>query len=130
MFRGGNDKLLTSSNGWDDADFVAIFDRGGFVLLEANVFVVNEDIHESADIALLITDAFDEAGMGCIQGRENFANVGPLNGDYFLFVGELAQWRRDSDLCWHKFLGLGFSFQGGEGIKIASPPRARPCHWQ
>ena len=92
---------LASGDRGDDADLVAVFNGCGFFLLEADVFVIDEDIHETANIALLVADAFDQAGMGGIKGVENVANIGSGRADDFLIVGEFAQGRWDSDLDGH-----------------------------
>ena len=92
---------LASSDGWNDADLVAVFHGSGFFLLEADVFIVDEDIHETANIALLVADTLDEAWVGGIEGVENVADVGSGGLNDFLIVGEFAQGRWDSDLDGH-----------------------------
>jgi hypothetical protein len=92
---------LASGDGGNDADFVTVFYRRGFFLLEADVFVVNEDIHEAAHVALIVADAFEEAGVGGIEVVEDITNGGAFGGDYFLLIGELAKRGGDADLDWH-----------------------------
>ena len=97
----GKKGVLASSDGRNDADLVAVFHGSGFFLLEADVFIVDEDIHETANIALLVADTLDEAWVGGIEGVENVADVGSGGLNDFLIVGEFAQGRWDSDLDRH-----------------------------
>ena len=69
--------------------------------MEADVFIVDEDIHETADISLLVADTLDEARVGGIEGVQNVADIGSGGLNDFLIVGEFAQRRWDSDLDRH-----------------------------
>jgi hypothetical protein len=60
-FAAGN-AGLTSRDGWNDADLVSLFDGCGFFFQEADVLVVDKDIHEAANIPALVADALEEAG--------------------------------------------------------------------
>jgi hypothetical protein len=93
--------MLASSDGRNDADLVAVFHGSGFFLLEADVFIVDEDIHETANIALLVADSLNEARVGGVEGIENIADVGSGDFNDFLIAGEFAQRRWDADLDGH-----------------------------
>ena len=93
--------MLASSDGRNDADLVAVFNGSGFFLLEADVFIVDEDIHETANIALLVADSLNEARVGGVEGIENVADVGSGDFNDFLIAGEFAQRRWDADLDGH-----------------------------
>ena len=43
---------------------------------EADVLVVDEDVHEAADVAGLVADAFVQAGKVPVEVAEHFADVG------------------------------------------------------
>ena len=68
-----------------------------FVLQEADVFVVDEDIDETADVALVVADALFEAGKGLFKMIDHFADVDAGGRDDFELVGEFAEGSRDAD---------------------------------
>src|SRR5436190_21508329 len=51
--------ISPSSDGGNDAQFVAVFDRRGEVVEIADVFVVERDIDEAADLAVVEDAAVD-----------------------------------------------------------------------
>jgi hypothetical protein len=95
------EKNLTPGDGWNDADLIAFLHGSGFFFEEADVLVVDEDIHEATNISVFVADALEEAGVGGIQICENLADVCARGGNDFLLIGELAEWGWDADLDRH-----------------------------
>ena len=88
---------LSSGDGGDDADFVALFDGGVLIFEETDVFIVEEDIDEAADIALFVTDALGEAGIGFLEAGEDVGDGGAVGGDDFVFSSEFTERGRDAN---------------------------------
>ena len=80
-------RRLTAGDGGDDADFVAILKRRLAVFEEADVFLVHVDIHEAADFALLVNEAFLDAGEARLQFLDGVADGGGIDFDKLLVVG-------------------------------------------
>ena len=68
-------ELLAPGNGGHDAHFIGFLDRCGVVLEETDVFIIDEDIHETAHITRIVADAFIDAGEGLVEAGEDFADV-------------------------------------------------------
>jgi hypothetical protein len=100
LFSSANGGLASCDSG-NDADFVAFFQWGGFFLEEADVFIVDEDIYEAANVSALIANTLEEAGVGGVEVREDFADIRAGGGDEFLLIRELAEWGWDADLDGH-----------------------------
>src|SRR6266853_4288389 len=81
----------------DDADLVGLLHRRLFIVEKANVLVVDEHIHEAANIALLVADALFQAGKCLVEILEDFADVAAGSLDDFELVGEFAEWCGDAD---------------------------------
>ncbi len=88
-------------DGRNDADLIAFLDRSGQFIEEADVVLIEVDIHETANGALLVEDALTEAGIGCLKALEDFGNSCALRLDDFVFAGQLAQGCGNTDLDWH-----------------------------
>lgn len=88
---------LAPGDGGDDADLVAVLERGGLVLEEADVFLVHIDVHETADFALLVNQALGDAGEARLQFVDGVADGGGVDFDQLLVVGQLAERRGDAD---------------------------------
>jgi hypothetical protein len=92
--------LPSKDNGWqpplstrdsrDNAHFVSGFDGSRGILKEPDIFVVDENIHETPDIIFVITDAFFEAGIFFLEVLNDIADGLAFNFDDFLVVGELT----------------------------------------
>ena len=95
--------VLTSRNRRDDADFIAVFERRLAVFEEADVLLVDIDVHEAAHLAFFIHEAFLDAGEARLQFDERLADGGGVDFDQLLVVGQLAERRGDADFFWHKF---------------------------
>ena len=92
---------LAPCDGGNNADLVSLFQWRGFFLQEANVFIVDEDIHEAANVSALIANTLEEAGVGGVEVREDFADICAGGGDEFLLIRELAEGGWDADLDGH-----------------------------
>ena len=95
--------MLSSGDGGDDADFVAVLERRLAVFEEADVLLVDIDVDEAAHLALVIHEAFLDAGEARLQFDDRLADGGGVDFDQLLVVGQLAERRGDSDFFWHKF---------------------------
>jgi len=94
-------KDLTSGDRWNDADLVAFLHGSGFFLQEADVLVVNEDVHEAANISVLVAYTLEESGVAGVKVCKDFADIRAGGGDEFLFISELAEGGWDTDLDGH-----------------------------
>ena len=92
-----NAGMLPPGDGGDDAHFVSVLHGRGALFEEADVFVVHENIHEATDVALLIADAFAQAGESLVEIVEQFSDVRAGGGDDFEIVGKFAEWGGDAD---------------------------------
>ena len=95
---------LTSGDGGNDADFVAIFERRLLVLQKANVFLVHINIHEPAHFAFFIDQTFLDAGIAGLQFDDGGANGGGFDLHNFLVVGQFAQRSWNSYFFCHKLI--------------------------
>src|SRR5215470_7865607 len=84
----------------DDADLVLLFDRGVFFLQVADVFVVDVDVDEVAQLAVGVEEVFPQIGKLRGQFVERFADLRRFDRDRRLAPGVLAQSCRDRN-GWH-----------------------------
>jgi hypothetical protein len=97
--------LSPTSNGGDDADFFAGFDGGFLVLEESDVFAVDVDVDEAADVALSVQKALADAGIFLVEGGEEVADGGALDFDGVEVIGQGTERRGDGDGNGHKAWG-------------------------
>jgi hypothetical protein len=93
--------VLSSGDRGDDTDLVAILYGSILVLKEADVFVVEEDVDEAADISLLVTYAFSKAGIRFLQAGENLGDCASFSGYDFFLSRQFAERRGDTNGCRH-----------------------------
>ena len=93
---------LASGNRWDDADFIAVFERGGIILQETDILFVDIDVHEAANLAFIVHQAFGNAGKPRLQLLDGRANGGSVDFNQLLVVGQLAERRWNADFLCHK----------------------------
>ena len=62
-----------AGDGGDEEDAVAFFKRAGFAAEEADVFLVEVDVEELTDLALVVADVAREVGLA---GRKFIQRVG------------------------------------------------------
>src|SRR5262245_56179856 len=91
---------LASGDRGDDADFVAVFDRGGLLFEEADVFPVDVDVDETAHVAGFVAQAVFQAGIGLVKIVDQLADVSPGGADGFEFRREFAEWSGNEN-GWH-----------------------------
>jgi len=89
--------VLAAGDGGDDADFVAVLERRLAVFEEADVLLVDIDVDEAAHLALVIHEAFLDAGEARLQFDDRLADGGGVDFDQLLVVGQLAERCWDSD---------------------------------
>ena len=95
---------LASGDRRDDTDFVAFFNGGILVVEEADIFIVEEDVDEAADVALFVTDALGQAGIGLFEAVENLGDCVAVGRNDFFFSGEFTERCRDTNGCGHWIL--------------------------
>src|SRR5437660_11237267 len=66
--------FLSARNRRDDGDFVAVLNLRRLAVEESDVFIVEEDVHETADLAGLVADALLEAGKAPVEIVEDFSD--------------------------------------------------------
>src|SRR5262245_872527 len=84
----------------DDADLVLLFDRGVFFLQVADVFVVDVDVDEAAQLAAGVEEVFPQIGKLSGQFVERFADLRRFDRDRRLAPDVLAQSCRNRN-GWH-----------------------------
>jgi hypothetical protein len=89
----------------DDADFVALFHGGVLIFEETDIFIVEEDVDEATDIALFVTDALSEAGIGSFEAIEDLGDRFAVGGNDFFFSGEFTEGSWDANGCGHWIIG-------------------------
>jgi len=71
------DATLASLRRWRDEEYaVAVFQLGGFAVEEADVFFVEIDVEELADLALVVADVTGEGGEFSGQIVQSFGDRG------------------------------------------------------
>jgi hypothetical protein len=96
--------VLSSGDRRDDADLVAVLYGSILVLKEADVFVVEENVDEAADVSLFVTYAFSKAGIRFLQAGEDLGDCASFGGDYFFLSRQFAERRGDTNGCRHILL--------------------------
>src|SRR5208282_3762132 len=77
---------------------ITVRDRGGFFLQVAHVFVVDVDVDERAQLALLGIEVALQVGMLRDQAGKGLSHGLSGDIDRGLFPRVLAKWRRNLDL--------------------------------
>jgi hypothetical protein len=90
-----------AGDGGDEEDAVAFFDGAGFAAKEANVFFVEIDVEELADLAAVIADVAREIREARSELRENFGDGGGATIDFWRAVSEAAERGGDFYCDWH-----------------------------
>src|SRR4051812_17051306 len=89
----------STGNGRDQREGVGIGGRGGVFAEVAYVLVVEIDVDEATQFALIVVDLLAQVGKLGGQRGEHFAHGGAGGGDGILLRGELTQRRRDQYFC-------------------------------
>ena len=82
--------LLSAGDGGHDADFVARFHRGLGFFQKTDIFVVQKDINESADVILIVADALFQTGIGALETLDQLTDRCAFGFNDFLVLGEFS----------------------------------------
>src|ERR1700682_1543276 len=88
----------TSGDGRHDRDLVLLLNRGPESSPKPNVFVVQIDVDEPTKLALLVEQPVPEAWIAGVQGSDRRGEVGALDVNGHLAVGQTAEWAWDAKL--------------------------------
>src|SRR5262245_8584922 len=66
--------ILTTRGGGDNANFIAVLERGLLVLQEADALAVDKNIHGLADESLVVQQSLLHANEARIEGLESVRN--------------------------------------------------------
>src|SRR6266481_2010913 len=111
-------RLAAASDGGNQKHPIAFLERAGFAAEEANVFLIEIDVEELADLALIVTDVAREIG---IAGRKFIQCVGDRGCATVYFwdaFGEAAEGGWDFDGYGHfyiSFADFNLRFCAGRG---------------
>src|SRR6516165_4732987 len=86
--------MSASGHGGDDRQLVAVLDRRGEIIEIANVLIVEEDVDEAADLAV-VEDALGQGGVFRPQRVQRRLHGGPVDLHGRLPLGVLPHRRRD-----------------------------------
>src|ERR1700686_1214 len=90
-----------------DGNGITVLKHGGFFLEVAHVFVIDVDVHERPQLAVVSIKVALQIGMPRDQASEGFAHGFCRDVDRRLFPRILTKWRRNLDLghvkkmLWH-----------------------------
>src|SRR5580698_9079719 len=93
----------TAGDGGDQEDTVAFFEGAGFAAQEADVFFVEVDVEELADLAGLVADMFAQVGEAGGEFVQRGGDGGSGGVDLGCAVGEAAECGGDFDCYAHHF---------------------------
>ena len=91
----------------DDADAVAGLQLGLEPFEHADVVLVDEEVHEAQDGALVVADARLQAGVSALSGVDHRADGGAFQVELFVAAGQAAKGRGDAKLHGHGFSSGG-----------------------
>src|SRR5216684_5463296 len=91
----------SSRNRWNQQDPIAFLERAGFAAEEADVFFVEVDVEELADLALIVADVAREIGEARSELVESFGDRGGATVHFGCAIGEAAESGGDFDGHWH-----------------------------
>src|SRR5580698_2370175 len=90
-----------AGDGGHEEDAVALFEGAGFAAEEADVFFVEVDVEELADLAGLVADVFGEVGEASGQLGQGGCDGGAVTVDFGGAVGKAAERCGDFDCYAH-----------------------------
>src|SRR5258708_651274 len=89
--------FAAAGDGRHQEDAITFFKRAGFAAEEADVFFVEIDVEELADLALIVADVAAEIGEARGELVEGFGNGGGATVHSWGAVGEAAEGGGDFD---------------------------------
>src|SRR5688572_14126619 len=95
--RVANGGALPARDGRDDADGLAVGDRGVETLEEADVVIGDEHVDEPPEATRVVEEPLREAGVRRLEAREDLADRGALDRDLGGTSGEGAEGGGHSD---------------------------------
>src|SRR6266851_3734082 len=109
----------SSSNRWNQQNAVTFLEGAGFAAEEADVFFVEVDVEELADLALVVADVTAEIGEARGEFVEGFGDGGGATVYFWRAVGEAAEGGGDFDGHWHWSFS-SFNFKIIEFVAVIS----------
>ena len=91
---------LPSCNRGHYGNVITVFYGGGVLLQIADVFIVQVDIDESAELAVVVIEMTSQVGVLGDKSRKGFSDSRTFDFNRRLFPSILPQRRRNVDL-WH-----------------------------
>jgi len=92
------DGLAAAGDRRDQHDFIAVLEGVGLAAEEADVFVVDVDVDEAAQLAGLILDLGGERRKGGVDFGDQAREIGSFAGELLLPVGVADEGGRKNDL--------------------------------
>src|SRR6202035_4848230 len=96
-------RLASASDGGDEEDAVAFLEGAGFAAEEADVFFVEVDVEELADLALVVADVAPEIGEARSELVAGFGDGSRFSVYFRRAVGEAPECGGDFDGDGHLF---------------------------
>src|SRR5258708_16029142 len=94
-------RLAPAGNGGNEEDAVALLERAGFAAEEADVFFVEVNVEELADLALIVAYVAREIGKAGRKLVQRFGNRGRATVNFRRAVGDPAEDRGAFDCNKH-----------------------------
>src|SRR5260370_322943 len=98
---GRGTRLAPAGNGGNEEDAVALLERAGFAAEKADVFFVEVNVEELADLALIVAYVAREIGKAGRKLVQRFGNRGRATVNFRRAVGEAAEGGGDFDCDRH-----------------------------
>src|SRR5881396_388680 len=99
--RAGGDRLAPTGNGRNKQNPVAFLEGAGFAAKKADVFFVEVDVEELADLALIIANVTREVRKARSELVESVGDCGRATVYFWGAVGEATERCWDFDGHWH-----------------------------
>src|SRR6266403_3537107 len=93
--------LGSSGNGGDEENAIAFLEAAGFAAEEANVFFVEIDVEELANLALIVAHVSREIGEPRGEFVQSLGDGGGTTVYFWRAVGEATERCRNFDDYWH-----------------------------
>jgi hypothetical protein len=90
-------RLAAASNGRNQQNAIAFFEEAGFATEKADIFFVEVDVEELANLALIVTDVPGESGKARSELVESFSDRGAATVHFGRAVREASEGCGDLD---------------------------------
>jgi hypothetical protein len=91
-------RLAAAGDRRDEHDFVAVLEDVGLAAEKADVFVVDVDVDEAAELAGVVLDLGGERGERAVDLGDQAGQVGGVAGQLLLAIGVPDEGGRENDL--------------------------------